>query len=114
GGGRAGLSRGWLIEEGHGGEHGGTDRHHFFFSSRRRHTRWPRDWSSDVCSSDLSSPMFSTRTCKYTHCRPTIVFASLMTPSRIMAMVRSSGNSASASTSSCPRHCWPCWSCVAL
>src|SRR5437660_12250451 len=27
---------------------------YFFFSSRRRHTRWPRDWSSDVCSSDLS------------------------------------------------------------
>src|SRR5437870_12882444 len=27
----------------------------FFFSSRRRHTRWPRDWSSDVCSSDLYS-----------------------------------------------------------
>src|SRR6266508_4932125 len=25
----------------------------FFLSSRRRHTRWPRDWSSDVCSSDL-------------------------------------------------------------
>src|SRR6266702_5457984 len=25
----------------------------FFFSSRRRHTIWPRDWSSDVCSSDL-------------------------------------------------------------
>src|SRR6266508_4521928 len=25
----------------------------FFFSSRRRHTRWPRAWSSDVCSSDL-------------------------------------------------------------
>src|SRR5690625_5728776 len=24
----------------------------FFFSSRRRHTRWPRDWSSDVCSND--------------------------------------------------------------
>src|SRR5690625_2040828 len=24
-----------------------------FFSSSRRHTRWPRDWSSDVCSSDL-------------------------------------------------------------
>src|SRR5439155_4085904 len=22
--------------------------------SRRRHTRWPRDWSSDVCSSDLT------------------------------------------------------------
>src|SRR3712207_9263197 len=27
----------------------------FFFSSRRRHTRYWRDWSSDVCSSDLSS-----------------------------------------------------------
>src|SRR5439155_4082271 len=25
----------------------------FFFSSSRRHTSWPRDWSSDVCSSDL-------------------------------------------------------------
>src|SRR2546421_6095990 len=28
--------------------------HFFFFSSRRRHTRSDRDWSSDVCSSDLS------------------------------------------------------------
>src|SRR5690606_40826514 len=27
----------------------------FFFSSRRRHTRFSRDWSSDVCSSDLLS-----------------------------------------------------------
>src|SRR5437764_8875303 len=27
----------------------------FFFSSRRRHTRYIGDWSSDVCSSDLSS-----------------------------------------------------------
>src|SRR2546429_5259360 len=26
---------------------------YFFFSSRRRHTRCSRDWSSDVCSSDL-------------------------------------------------------------
>src|SRR5439155_16733207 len=24
---------------------------------RRRHTRWPRDWSSDVCSSDLLPPL---------------------------------------------------------
>src|SRR5690606_40532476 len=30
----------------------------FFFSSRRRHTRFSRDWSSDVCSSDLTSDMF--------------------------------------------------------
>src|SRR5687768_18394238 len=27
----------------------------FFFSSRRRHTRCSRDWSSDVCSSDLKA-----------------------------------------------------------
>src|SRR5690625_6339604 len=26
----------------------------YLFSSRRRHTSWPRDWSSDVCSSDLN------------------------------------------------------------
>src|SRR5690606_40439887 len=32
----------------------------FFFSSRRRHTRFSRDWSSDVCSSDLLS-FFSIR-----------------------------------------------------
>src|SRR6266508_1669231 len=30
-----------------------SEKSFFFFSSRRRHTRWPRDWSSDVCSSDL-------------------------------------------------------------
>src|SRR5690606_41008098 len=29
----------------------------FFFSSRRRHTRFSRDWSSDVCSSDLPDTM---------------------------------------------------------
>src|SRR2546430_8115432 len=28
----------------------------FFFSSRRRHTRFDCDWSSDVCSSDLTGP----------------------------------------------------------
>src|SRR3712207_2817814 len=31
----------------------------FFFSSRRRHTRYWRDWSSDVCSSDLLDPLAS-------------------------------------------------------
>src|SRR2546430_7840947 len=34
----------------------------FFFSSRRRHTRFDCDWSSDVCSSDLTykdAPLFS-------------------------------------------------------
>src|SRR2546429_5313072 len=39
-----------------------TSNHHnavyiFFFSSRRRHTRCSRDWSSDVCSSDLDLAM---------------------------------------------------------
>src|SRR5256885_13253195 len=29
----------------------------FFFSSRRRHTRLQGDWSSDVCSSDLTTPV---------------------------------------------------------
>src|SRR3989440_1585541 len=29
----------------------------FFFSSRRRHTNSDRDWSSDVCSSDLDEPV---------------------------------------------------------
>src|SRR5207249_8602424 len=32
----------------------------FFFSSRRRHTRSKRDWSSDVCSSDLDEGIYST------------------------------------------------------
>src|SRR5712692_8635943 len=31
----------------------------FFFSSRRRHTRWNCDWSSDVCSSDLTYQTFA-------------------------------------------------------
>src|SRR3712207_8297105 len=33
----------------------------FFFSSRRRHTRYWRDWSSDVCSSDLLGSSMGTR-----------------------------------------------------
>src|SRR5690606_39902598 len=32
-----------------------ASRRTFFFSSRRRHTRFSRDWSSDVCSSDLTA-----------------------------------------------------------
>src|SRR5690606_1819717 len=34
-----------------------------FFSSRRRHTSFSRDWSSDVCSSDLSAIGIATGTC---------------------------------------------------
>src|SRR5260370_5788802 len=33
----------------------------FFFSSRRRHTRFKCDWSSDVCSSDLGRPFEESR-----------------------------------------------------
>src|SRR5438309_6670458 len=33
----------------------------FFFSSRRRHTRWNCDWSSDVCSSDLDYVLTANR-----------------------------------------------------
>src|SRR3712207_8059288 len=33
----------------------------FFFSSRRRHTRYWRDWSSDVCSSDLNEALGRSR-----------------------------------------------------
>src|SRR3989449_10282338 len=37
----------------------------FFFSSRRRHTRCSRDWSSDVCSSDLEKlKELSSRLCE--------------------------------------------------
>src|SRR5690606_40451433 len=44
----------------------------FFFSSRRRHTRFSRDWSSDVCSSDLNIKYFYDRGIRYitlTHSR---------------------------------------------
>src|SRR5439155_11162402 len=41
-----------LLTELHAGDIGAVAKL-FFFSSRGRHTRWPRDWSSDVCSSDL-------------------------------------------------------------
>src|SRR3712207_2135414 len=41
----------------------------FFFSSRRRHTRYWRDWSSDVCSSDLVIMKFENQRGKYMmHC----------------------------------------------
>src|SRR5205085_11076977 len=37
----------------------------FFFSSRRRHTRFDCDWSSDVCSSDLlESPLLGHLACR--------------------------------------------------
>src|SRR5690606_40276263 len=47
---------------------------YFFFSSRRRHTRFSRDWSSDVCSSDLSNVNFTGR--KPVHTMPNYFAAS--------------------------------------
>src|SRR3989442_9608584 len=38
----------------------------FFFSSRRRHTRCGRDWSSDVCSSDLEELPSAGTACRWT------------------------------------------------
>src|SRR5687768_17936231 len=45
----------------------------FFFSSRRRHTRCSRDWSSDVCSSDLDGNR---------HIEPAPEYASAVTATR--------------------------------
>src|SRR5882762_11349248 len=39
----------------------------FFFSSRRRHTRFKCDWSSDVCSSDLSGAVSAREAIAATH-----------------------------------------------
>src|SRR5436309_6116881 len=56
----------------------------FFFSSRRRHTRFSRDWSSDVCSSDLGNLLAASLrftcslvdlfTCPRLHCLPVHLF----------------------------------------
>src|SRR5207249_8531528 len=47
----------------------------FFFSSRRRHTRSKRDWSSDVCSSDLlrGPNEIGVRLGPYDHSRPVVI-----------------------------------------
>src|SRR3712207_7661991 len=44
----------------------------FFFSSRRRHTRYWRDWSSDVCSSDLNYLTFGNISKLYKVCNATV------------------------------------------
>src|SRR2546422_6567664 len=88
----------------------------FFFSSRRRHTRCSRDWSSDVCSSDLSgvvafttisAPPISFR------CSVTRMLWSIFSPRLTMAQstsltpsaVRVSGSVASAWTAWVARPC---------
>src|SRR5699024_11815635 len=56
---------------------------YFFFSSRRRHTRSKRDWSSDVCSSDLGPIVSYSGSCRrkngfpvIQHCMPSTDFRS--------------------------------------
>src|SRR5215475_15710720 len=45
----------------------------FFFSSRRRHTRFSRDWSSDVCSSDLAKLLsFQHHHCDFARALPMV------------------------------------------
>src|SRR2546428_904339 len=47
----------------------------FFFSSRRRHTRSDRDWSSDVCSSDLVIAVLRAAGGPYTVAAPSVALA---------------------------------------
>src|SRR6267143_7078153 len=58
----------------------------FFFSSRRRHTRWNCDWSSDVCSSDLDGQLLNGNMADYlvpmAGEMPDIVCAHLETPTQ--------------------------------
>src|SRR5207247_6868042 len=44
----------------------------FFFSSRRRHTRSTRDWSSDVCSSDLLFALYLATDCSLAEINPLV------------------------------------------
>src|SRR5690625_231970 len=52
----------------------------FLFSSRRRHTRWPRDWSSDVCSSDLNRVVTQEELLEFVRDRVNIVLERLEMP----------------------------------
>src|SRR6266487_745797 len=49
----------------------------FFFSSRRRHTRWTGDWSSDVCSSDLEGGRTGTSGSGHARLRSALVVAEI-------------------------------------
>src|SRR5256885_10096008 len=53
----------------------------FFFSSRRRHTRLQGDWSSDVCSSDLSCSFSVTSVCASVLESPTLKCPPMTPPS---------------------------------
>src|SRR5690606_40228251 len=49
----------------------------FFFSSRRRHTRFSRDWSSDVCSSDLIPGFGFELLLRFSHVRQVLANAAI-------------------------------------
>src|SRR3989449_10384140 len=61
----------------------------FFFSSRRRHTRCSRDWSSDVCSSDLDVAFLALRFAGGVASAFVLVFASALVLDRLGAAGRS-------------------------
>src|SRR2546430_3268798 len=61
----------------------------FFFSSRRRHTRFDCDWSSDVCSSDLSCTVSSVCSGTRGFCRRVPVRLPAREPGHPMADVQS-------------------------
>src|SRR5437879_11612439 len=74
----------------------------FFFSSRRRHTRYIGDWSSDVCSSDLSpngsaagSQRYSPEVNERAAAKTTLRLRERKTPSRNSSSVSSSRRSRS-------------------
>src|ERR1039458_6314674 len=54
-----------LVALSHRNAHAGV---HFFFSSRKRHTMFLSDWSSDVCSSDLLYSFFFSGRRRHTRC----------------------------------------------
>src|SRR5205807_6333366 len=64
----------------------------FFFSSRRRHTRLQGDWSSDVCSSDLSRCPATRLVWPSTDERPIPSTILLIEPQRVSAAAASSCN----------------------
>src|SRR5690606_40929668 len=61
----------------------------FFFSSRRRHTRFSRDWSSDVCSSDLADNSTCSaftnidHRCQFCHLNMTVVVGQPIKPNTL-------------------------------
>src|SRR3712207_1928005 len=60
-----------------------------FFSSRRRHTRYWRDWSSDVCSSDLTSLLESATTIRPSSLDEATIFSRRSAPPRPLTRARS-------------------------